>query len=238
MKKYIIASTLLAAGTLFANAETVLDVNSTSFNAGNSYTYTVDELTFSIKSTGALRDTTTPGGTPVQQGWFTNEDMKSLLFQGDNAWAKDIYTDYIAGNKGDNITIKIAGFDANQGGISLSFVTGCVFEGPGSWASYAVLNDNNSGVSGTAQFVGNGASDIETVNLPMAGGTVSPFGPVVYSFSDLTANESGEISFTVKGVSFHSAAIGGIKVIPEPSAFGLLAGVGALALVASRRRRK
>ncbi|MBQ2732446.1 MAG: PEP-CTERM sorting domain-containing protein [Opitutales bacterium] len=27
-------------------------------------------------------------------------------------------------------------------------------------------------------------------------------------------------------------------VVPEPSAFGMLAGLGALALVASRRRRK
>ena len=30
----------------------------------------------------------------------------------------------------------------------------------------------------------------------------------------------------------------GLAYIPEPSAFGLLAGVGALALVASRRRRR
>ncbi|MBQ2732380.1 MAG: PEP-CTERM sorting domain-containing protein [Opitutales bacterium] len=41
------------------------------------------------------------------------------------------------------------------------------------------------------------------------------------------------------GYTYGNVAGGwGITFIPEPSAFGLLAGLGALTLVASRRRRK
>lgn len=50
--------------------------------------------------------------------------------------------------------------------------------------------------------------------------------------SNVTLSE-GKLSFITKSFSSYAAAI-----IPEPSAFGLFAGLGALALVASRRRRQ
>ena len=40
------------------------------------------------------------------------------------------------------------------------------------------------------------------------------------------------------GVGGKNIVVSYVEAIPEPSAFGLLAGLGALALVASRRRRK
>ena len=62
------------------------------------------------------------------------------------------------------------------------------------------------------------------------------------------------VSFGVDSIAWESLTLGGnsarptvsnltlttssFQVVPEPSAFGLLAGVGALALVASRRRRR
>lgn len=50
--------------------------------------------------------------------------------------------------------------------------------------------------------------------------------------SNVTLSE-GKLSFITKSFSSYAAAI-----VPEPSAFGLFAGLGALALVASRRRRQ
>ena len=52
----------------------------------------------------------------------------------------------------------------------------------------------------------------------------------------LTACEAGGSNGGV-AVSIDNVQVS-YSAIPEPSAFGLLAGLGALALVASRRRRK
>ena len=58
---------------------------------------------------------------------------------------------------------------------------------------------------------------------------------VTFNTGDATefAFDSGSnAAFTLNGIVVETSSI------PEPSAFGLLAGLGALALVASRRRRK
>lgn len=241
MKKYIVFAALLAAGTAFADAATIVDVDSTNFTeSGNSYSYTADELTFTLTSSGTIRDFTTSSGDANKVAWFTNSSVQDLLFAGDDQWAKDVYSDYLAGgSKGDSLTMTISGFKSGQTGIDLSFVAGCPFEGAGTWAPHAVLNDDNSSVKGTLKYVGLNDQSLTTVDLPAQGGTTTPFSASIYMFSGLTANASGEISFTVKGVQSHSAALGGVAVaIPEPSAFGLLAGLGALALVGARRRRR
>lgn len=241
MKKYIAFAALLAAGTAFANAATIVDVDSTNFTkSDNSYSYTADELTFTLTSSGTICDSTTSAtalADAKKVAWFTNSSVQDKLFAGDDQWAKDVYSDYLAGgSKGDSLTMTISGFKSGQTGIDLSFVAGCPFEGAGNWAPYAVLNDDNSSVKGTIKYVGLESQSLTTVNLP-AQGTTTPFSASIYTFSGLTANASGEISFTVKGVQHHSAALGGVAVvIPEPSAFGLLAGLGALALVGVRRR--
>ncbi|MBR5623345.1 MAG: PEP-CTERM sorting domain-containing protein [Opitutales bacterium] len=45
--------------------------------------------------------------------------------------------------------------------------------------------------------------------------------------------ENGKLSFTTKDFFDYSAVL-----VPEPSMFGLMAGLGALLLVGTRRRRK
>ena len=241
MKKYITIATLFAAGSAFANAATVVDVDSFTFTSAGGYAYTVDDLTFTLTSSGGLKSGEANANATGNSAWFFSEKQE-LLFSGDyadNAWAKDLYSDYIMGaNKGDHLTMTISGFSANQIGISLSFVAGCQFEGAGAWAPAAVLNENNSTALGVAEYVGSNATNVSSIALP-ASSTISPFGPIVYSFDNLVADANGAISFTVKGVGAHSAAISAISVvIPEPSAFGLLAGLGALALVGTRRRRR
>ena len=64
-------------------------------------------------------------------------------------------------------------------------------------------------------------------------------------YSAIDATQDGTFVVAVRNVGNDWTYVGasdltwsGTSAIPEPSAFGLLAGLGALALVASRRRRK
>ena len=52
----------------------------------------------------------------------------------------------------------------------------------------------------------------------------------LYTLAEIRASSGA----SVKGIGFIASA----SPIPEPSAFGLLAGLGAIALVGTRRRRK
>lgn len=56
-------------------------------------------------------------------------------------------------------------------------------------------------------------------------------------FSNLVANGSGQIQFTVTGI-LNGFTIVGPSAIPEPSTYALLFGLGTIAVVAMRRRRK
>ena len=82
----------------------------------------------------------------------------------------------------------------------------------------------------------------ESVSVATTGATTSM---VTLALDSLATWASGDkIIVGVGGPGFtpptttYQVNVRGVSIIPEPSAFGLLAGAGALALVASRRRRK
>ena len=105
---------------------------------------------------------------------------------------------------------------------------------------------------GTVQWAGGNKSDSAWATLGGGAKTIT----LSYDGSILTATNgegdsvtleasganftSGQASLWTNGgrETFSNITLKGENVIPEPSAFGLLAGIGALALVASRRRRR
>ncbi|MBE6401629.1 MAG: hypothetical protein E7037_06360 [Verrucomicrobia bacterium] len=89
--------------------------------------------------------------------------------------------------------------------------------------------------------------DADNEMLTILTGTTLSFGDVAAASDTLTTEQLGYLSVTDssgafskyvnKEWSYAGNTLSLTLTIPEPSAFGLLAGVGALALVASRRRR-
>jgi len=242
LKKLMSASGLLVASVALVNAATVIvNVDSTNFSAsGNTATYTVSGLTFTIaasNSSSTLSFDTEKSSATGNEAWYTSS--KSTLFTGDREWAKDLTTTWIqSGNKSDDLTVTISGYEANQTGITLSFVAGRPFEGAGTWAKNAnVSNSYESGMQYTV--ANNAASATSTAITSTTSVDTTPFSAQYYSFSGITADSSGTVTFTIKGALAHSAGLSAIQcTIPEPSAFGLFAGLGAIALAVSRRRSR
>ena len=110
------------------------------------------------------------------------------------------------------------------------------------WYHIAISYDSTTG---TATYYVNGEKDGEKTGLNTAG-FISPggAGAAIGSWSKDTAQAtfSGAIdklqiaNTVLTADQIRSTA--GLGAVPEPSAFGLLAGVGALAFVAARRRRR
>jgi len=240
LKKLLSVSGLLVASVALANAATVIvDVNSTNFKtSGSTATYTVSGLTFTITaSSGSLSFDTESSSATGNAAWYTTS--KDTLFTGDREWAKNLTSTWIQ-NTNNNLTVTISGYEANQTGITLLFVAGRPFEAAGSWAKNAnVSNGYTSGKQYTVPKTNETATVTEQEITSTTEEDTTPFSAQYYSFSGITADSSGTVTFTIKGVSNHSAGLSAIQcTIPEPSAFGLLAGLGAIALAVSRRRSR
>ena len=93
-----------------------------------------------------------------------------------------------------------------------------------SWNTLTDISITVDKVAGSAVFsVGD-----DSVSLTRSTSTLSPYKNTVL-VGTVNASHQGDACFSSISLS---------TVVPEPSAFGLLAGAGALALVAARRRRK
>ena len=202
MKKYIAIATLLAAGSVFANAAEVLTTpvdgtltSSNSFLAWESgVTLQSWQVTFDLDVTRNALD---------------NVDLATICGSWKFAINSDGSVEFYKGN--DSYNSQSWGLGVDPVSIAVSFI-----------GDYNVAGDFlNTGTlyakSGDNEF------SVKVVdNLQIASGTG-------FRLWTNTAKEQ-YANIAVSKLSNN--------VIPEPSTFGLLAGLGALALVGTRRRRK
>ncbi len=261
MKKYITVAALLAAGTAFANAEVVAVFNcgrsgNTDYmdqtkgwtdvivsSADNQNISGVTAGSITLSSTGNSLSGTGPAGSfSAAQGASTSpyaipEALKTLsstalgdsaydtLWGGSiNSWAAKNTTLTLSG-LAQNTDYTVYLFCARANGDSGNPANWTTTTDGATWSVWTVADGSATKTIGsTVQFDGD------------ANGKNASIVEVTFNTGDATSvsfNTGDAAKFTLNGMVIDQGS-----TIPEPSAFGLLAGLGALALVASRRRRK
>ncbi len=253
MKKLILISSLLAATTLAANAAVV------------SYDNLFDQASW---ETGASRPgrgkfvISAGSASLTNSNWsqsyasYTFEEALVLSSGEELNFNFDLNVQNLNGS----FTLSLIGFTSNSGTIMIG-----KDYSDGTYTNklvYAKTNDvskksyqlkegatNLMGKIDSATQVGSATFTANTTL--MVSGTISKVGEN-YSLklvsSDHTATVDLGTSFDLKSIGLYGDGANNtnnatfsnlsISIIPEPSAFGLLAGLGALALVGARRRRK
>lgn len=244
MKKYIAVAALLVAGSAFSNATTPTDVDGSITLDGTQATDTRLDFKYSTNSNQSLVTTIDSVTIEGADGYGLGTENISLLF--------DIKYQLTATG-----TIKLptsASSSTWTVNTNLTDAERSAFETDRVVSRMVVNADFINNISA---FVTNDHINCTLGNLTglADGGLLFVLGSDYYATSDITfANNYATIRsgatavsledgtlYTLAKITAASGAsvkgIGFIATIPEPSAFGLLAGAGALALVASRRRR-
>ncbi|MBR6797561.1 MAG: PEP-CTERM sorting domain-containing protein [Opitutales bacterium] len=249
MKKYITLAALLAAGSAFANAESltldnavgylslvdgvltpsagnitysngtlsVTDGNWTSFNS-HSRTVSTIAMTFDA---ALLAGGVTSSAQPLVELDGGSADLglglsSSGMFTG--TWVSGSTTNYTYFTSGYGVSSDSTG--------NITVVISLGNTGTRIWKDGSTFWSNKN-LKGKLDNTGN----VSAINLSEL--AVSALNNIVVwnvdTYTDV-ANTDAEGAVSAMATS--------VSLIPEPSAFGMLAGLGALALVASRRRRK
>ena len=229
MKKHITVAALLAAGSMFANADVIsLDP------AGNGTT--------GENSAGILPSDVWGYDLNAWHGTWENEWLANQVgFSAENGISMQLGA--ASEGAGNFAAVKFA-VDAT-GEATLTFD----YEYASTWGVAKDLVVNY--VCTVYGFTEDGTSVQLESETFINGVTVSAV--TEGETGNLSLSFATDASYAAYGVIFNAKEVGGTNggvavsidnvqvsysAIPEPSAFGLLAGLGALALVASRRRRK
>ena len=244
MKKYITVAALLAAGTAFANAAEYNATEVWSIEFGSDYTGGYS-ITGTIENKGTFWDV-----IPVVGGTGTGSDKRVHMAGGVyGSWDDDFQID-IELTLGNPITASNdwpVFAEVSGNGTAVRF-------GP-----YVGTGGNNTvGIDGGGAF-SKEEDATRMVSVASEGSytvTLLKIGDDISVYVDGTLSASGKLADTLTGnitdialggntgsnyrinETVHSISYSTLTAIPEPSAFGLLAGIGALALVASRRRKR
>ena len=250
MKKYITLAALLAAGTTFANAADLKSAlyQSTSDITGiegisGSFSYTIvfdaDSMSKlfvdkSVRPTFVCADATTDGiyltlaaalndtGFVGMSNGYT--DLPNLTLGGGQGEDRKPLT-------GDGTTPATNNF--NDSGASQNLV-GKMNTLSGLALTFSHTDTESSSLYVTLKFSDSTTSELYGTN------TALKWSSGIGGLDNLYINESYiDKLYLFDGAADRETAFArNAAAIPEPSAFGMLAGLGALALVASRRRRK
>ena len=268
MKKYITIATLLAAGNAFAGTDAALLVQWDSFEEGVSpqygtgTIYNAGSYSDGILSVGSKA---TPGertyielkdAISFSEGFSIAINIQNLS-SNNNKVVAGMTGNGITGASGDNAV----GF--GSGWLSSKYIWSVLNGG-----SFNAAPNDSTDVTGTTASaitpsVGENSSaqliftfDGTNLKLYVSGELVrsdagfhgsaaedASFRKLVLGGYATATAESGSTSFDVTKLAIYKGALSESQIaaggfIPEPSTFGMLAGLGALALVASRRRRR
>ena len=257
MKNIITIATLLAAGTALANAETVITVKdlSNDLSSGN-ISYSVSESTGTFSGTGLF----TNNSGRYTAGFTFNLNLTALgitdsssTFSPESGSSLQLVDYKIS----ESSTASEIGLAAISNGVQFTW-NGKAYQGS-VYVPWSNLFDKKYEVGGNSYVT------MTLVAAKQAGGSSATNGAALYDKDGAVfkANNDGDYKFLnltsmvaysvitlgdvskLSGASVFSGsptteeiknASQSILVVPEPSAFGLLAGLGALALVGARRR--
>ncbi len=234
-KKYIALAALLAAGTTFANAEeTLLTVSTPWFVSGCVGVYHGFQINFdSVKTLGT--GSSAESDYAVPEGEYSIETLSVALdsyssFSDDTKWDAGEDTALVVLN-GDNKIQAISG--------TASLITSGAYgtQSQKAMVSFSFDDFDYSTADGTLKVFFVSSTESLSVGGDLSNELLAKarfIGSTYDSITGVTANKSIDGSFGSMTPCIQYT----MSKIPEPSAFGLLAGIGALALVASRRRRK
>ena len=234
MKNIIAITSLLAAGTMFASADDVTKIDFT--NASSSIT--LADFTGNSVTVVALLDVEALEAVMLKGAALSKHHLVELS---GTLTSKEIgvTTNYSSGGTGKIVTSGIYGVGGTTENFDFGMGTG--FEESSFWDGVSLAS-----IALTTSTVSNFGT-VAVLSL-LQDGIVKTYGGTVVSglrfgsqvFNTLTIDNDIVLSGYVQNsqVSVDELKSLGAAAIPEPSAFGLLAGVGALAFVAARRRRR
>ena len=234
MKNIITVISLLAAGTVIASAADVTKIDSTN----GSSSITLADFSGNSVTVVALLDVEALKAVMLKGVALSKHHLVELSGTLDNGQI-GVTTNYSSGGTGKIVTSGLYGVGGSTENFNFGMGTG--FEESSFWdgvslASIALTTSsvNNFGTVAVLSLLQDGI-------VKTYGGTVaSGLRYVSQVFNTLTIDNDIVLSGYVQNsqVSVDELKSLGAAAIPEPSAFGLLAGVGALAFVVARRRRR